>query len=217
MLAGLLGATAFMHSDGYFVTFMTGNAQRAILGYFRDDMRQSVAAGLLLVCFLAGVVVASWCRRHFWLVHPHGTTVLTTLCLVIATAIDVSIGHWDKDPVDFIPIMFVVFGVGAMNTAFVKDGEVSIPLSYVTGTIVKMGQGIERHMNGGSAAEWLGYFMLFASYVVGATIGGLISLVVTGTQMIAIAAVMCSLMTGYTYFHAHRVAFIKANIAREGQ
>ena len=28
-LAGVLGATAFTHSAGYFVTFMTGNAQRA--------------------------------------------------------------------------------------------------------------------------------------------------------------------------------------------
>ncbi|MBY0442904.1 MAG: DUF1275 domain-containing protein [Mycobacteriaceae bacterium] len=216
VLAGLLGATAFMHSDGYFVTFMTGNAQRAVLGYFRGDMWQSVAAGLLLMCFLAGVVVASWCRRHFWLVQPHGTTVLTTLCLVIATAIDVSIGHWSAAPVDFVPIMFVVFGVGAMNTSFVKDGEVSIPLSYVTGTIVKMGQGIERHISGGTAAEWLGYFLLFTSYVSGAAAGGFISLVVSGTQMIAIAAVMCSLMTGYTYFHAHRVAFVKLKAVHEG-
>ncbi|HKI41699.1 MAG TPA: DUF1275 family protein, partial [Mycobacterium sp.] len=32
-LAGVLGATAFTHSAGYFVTFMTGNAQRAVLGY----------------------------------------------------------------------------------------------------------------------------------------------------------------------------------------
>lgn len=34
VLAGILGATAFTHSAGYFVTFMTGNAQRAMLGYF---------------------------------------------------------------------------------------------------------------------------------------------------------------------------------------
>jgi uncharacterized membrane protein YoaK (UPF0700 family) len=44
-----------------------------------------------------------------------------------------------------------------LNTSFVKDGEVSVPLSYVTGTLVKMGQGIERHIAGGKAADWLGY------------------------------------------------------------
>jgi uncharacterized membrane protein YoaK (UPF0700 family) len=209
VLAGVLGATAFTHSAGYFVTFMTGNAQRAVLGYFRDDVLLSVTAGLLLLCFVAGVVTASWCRRHFWVAHPHGPTVLTTFCLVGATALDIVVGRWDTSQLDFTPIMLVVFGIGALNTSFVKDGEVSIPISYVTGTLVKMGQGIERHIAGGRAADWLGYFLLFASFVLGATVGGLISLLVSGTQMLAVGALMCALTTGYTYFHQDRRALLE--------
>ncbi len=167
VLAGVLGATAFTHSAGYFVTFMTGNAQRAVLGYFRDDVWLSVTAGLLLLCFVAGVVVASVCRRHFWVAHPHGPTVLTTFSLLAATAWTSSMRDGKKLQLDFAPIMLVVFGIGALNTSFVKDGEVSVPLSYVTGTLVKMGQGIERHIAGGKASDWLGYFLLFASFVVG--------------------------------------------------
>src|ERR1700758_4580328 len=96
-LAGVLGATAFTHSAGYFVTFMTGNAQRAVLGYFRDDVKLSVSAGLLMLCFVAGVVVASVFRRHFWTGHPHGPTVLTTFSLVTATVVDVIGEGWDED------------------------------------------------------------------------------------------------------------------------
>ncbi len=206
--AGVLGATAFTHSAGYFVTFMTGNAQRAVLGYFRHDVLLSVTAGLLLLCFVAGVVTASWCRRHFWVAHPHGPTVLTTVSLVAATALDILVGRWDQNQLDFMPILLVVFGIGALNTSFVKDGEVSIPISYVTGTLVKMGQGIERHIAGGKAADWLGYFLLFASFVVGGAVGGFISLVVSGTQMLAVAAVVCALTTGYTYFHEDRRALL---------
>ena len=88
-LAGVLGAAAFTHSAGYFVTFMTGNAQRGVLGYFRGDVLLSVSAGLLMLAFVAGVVVASVCRRHFWVAHPHGPTVLTTFSLLAATVIDV--------------------------------------------------------------------------------------------------------------------------------
>lgn len=209
VLAGVLGATAFTHSAGYFVTFMTGNAQRAVLGYFRDDVWLSVTAGLLLVCFLVGVVVASVCRRHFWVDHPHGPTVLTTFSLVAATALDIVIGGWEGSQLDFLPIMLVVFGVGSLNTSFVKDGEVSVPLSYVTGTLVKMGQGIERHIAGGQAADWLGYFMLLASFILGATVGGTISLVVSGTQMLAVASTVCALTTGFTYFHSGRRALLK--------
>jgi len=148
-LAGVLGATAFTHSAGYFVTFMTGNAQRAVLGYFRDDVVLSVTAGLLLLSFVAGVVVASVCRRHFWVAHPHGPAVLATFSLLAATIVDVLDEGWEENQLDFPPVLLVAFGIGALNTSFVKDGEVSVPLSYVTGTLVKMGQGIERHIAGG--------------------------------------------------------------------
>ena len=203
-LAGVLGATAFTHSEGYFVTFMTGNAQRAVLGVFRDDTVLSLSAGALLLCFVAGVVVSSVCRRRYWVEHPHGPTVLTTFCLVFATALDIVLGGWEQSLLDFVPIMFVVFGIGALNTSFVKDGEVSVPLSYVTGTLVKLGQGIERHIAGGKVEDWLGYFLLFSSFVAGAAVGGAISLLVSGTQMLGVAAFVCAVTTCYTYLHADR-------------
>ena len=106
--------------------------------------------------FVAGVVVASVCRRHFWVAHPHGPTVLTTFSLVAATVVDVIDEGWEENQLDFAPIMLVAFGIGALNTSFVKDGEVSVPLSYVTGTLVKMGQGIERHIAGGNAVGLAG-------------------------------------------------------------
>jgi uncharacterized membrane protein YoaK (UPF0700 family) len=209
-LAGILGAAAFTHSDGYFVTFMTGNAQRAVLGYFRHDVVLAISAALLILCFVGGVVVASVCRRHFWVAHPHGPTVLTTFSLVAATAVDILMGRWHEGgKLEFVPILLVVFGIGALNTSYVKDGEVSIPISYVTGTLVKMGQGIERHIAGGSASDWLGYFLLFASFSSGAAVGGAISLVLGGSQMLAAATVVCALTTGYTYFHSDRRALLK--------
>jgi uncharacterized membrane protein YoaK (UPF0700 family) len=208
VLAGVLGATAYTHSAGYFVTFMTGNAQRAVLGYFRDDVKLSVTAAALLLCFVAGVVVASVCRRHFWVAHPHGPTLLTTVSLLGATAADVLDEGWEEVQLDFAPIMLVAFAIGSLNTSFVKDGEVSVPLSYVTGTLVKMGQGIERHLAGGNVTDWLGNFLLFASFVLGATLGGCISLVTNGTGMLATASLLCALTTGYTYFHQDRRALL---------
>jgi uncharacterized membrane protein YoaK (UPF0700 family) len=163
---------------------------------------------VLILCFVAGVVVASWCRRHFWVAHPHGPTVLTTFSLVAATLIDVIDQGWEEVQLDFPPIMLVVFGIGALNTSFVKDGEVSVPLSYVTGTLVKMGQGIERHISGGKASDWLGYFLLFASFVVGAAVGGGIGVLVNGTAMLVVASVICAVTTGYTYFHQDRRALL---------
>jgi uncharacterized membrane protein YoaK (UPF0700 family) len=208
VLAGVLGATAFTHSAGYFVTFMTGNAQRAVLGYFNDDVVLSITAALLLLSFVAGVVVASVCRRHFWVAHPHGPTVLTAFSLAAATIVDVFDEGWSESQLDFPPIMLLAFGIGALNTSFVKDGEVSVPLSYVTGTLVKMGQGIERHIAGGNIADWFGYFMLFGSFIFGATVGGVMSLFVNGTGMLVFSSAMCTLAAGFTYFHQDRRALL---------
>jgi uncharacterized membrane protein YoaK (UPF0700 family) len=67
-----------------------------------------------------------------------------------------------------------------------------------------MGQGIERHIAGGKASDWLGYFLLFASFLVGGALGGGISLIVNGTWMLLVASVICALTTAYTYFHLDR-------------
>ncbi|CPS75456.1 putative transmembrane protein [Mycobacteroides abscessus] len=42
-LAGMVGAVAFLHSAGYFVTFMTGNTERAVLTWFKVTDKQQVA------------------------------------------------------------------------------------------------------------------------------------------------------------------------------
>lgn len=210
-LAGLLGATAFTHSAGYFVTFMTGNAQRAVMGYFAEDgwvgasPWLAVSAALLLVAFVGGVLAASWCRRYFWPTRPHATTLITTLALVLATVLDLTLLGGPELPLPFLPVVLMTFGIGALNATFVdKRGEVSIPLSYVTGTLVKLAQGIERHLGGGELADWLGYFLLFAAFIGGAAIGGGIGLVAGGTYMLAIASLVCAAATVYTYVYAGR-------------
>lgn len=101
-----------------------------------------------------------------------------------------------------MPILFVSFAMGALNTSFVRNGEVSVPLSYVTGTLVELGQGIERHVAGGSVQDWIGYALLHLCFAVGATTGGIVSLVVTGPQMLLVAAGISAAVTVYTYRHA---------------
>lgn len=198
-LAGLVGAAAFTNTAGYFVTFMTGNTERAAVGFFAGTNAMAGAAILLVLVFVAGVIIASLCRRHLWSDHPHGATVLTTVALAIASLVDVVMTGWSAPQVQFVPILFISFAMGALNTSFVKNGEVSIPLSYVTGTLVKMGQGIERHISGGSAKDWLEYFLLYAAFTAGAVAGGVMSLVITGPQVLIAATIVCAVTTLYTY------------------
>jgi uncharacterized membrane protein YoaK (UPF0700 family) len=159
-----------------------------------------VTALLLIATFLTGIVVASVLRRRVWRDHPHGATVLVTASLLVATVVDVLTVGWSGTQVDFAPILFVSFGMGALNCSFVKNGEVWVPMSYVTGTLVKLGQGIERHMAGEDDVHgWLGYALLWLAFTTGAVAGGFVSLVVSGSQMLAAAFVLSLGATVVTY------------------
>ncbi len=204
-LAGMTGATAFTHSSGYFVTFMTGNTERSVLGYFSGTPDLALAALLLIAAFLAGVILASLLRRHVWKRHAHGATVLTTVALTLATVTDLELNGWTGVDVTFTPIALIAFGMGALNVSFVRDGEVSIPLSYVTGTLVKLGQGIERHISGGTVFEWLGYAIVYVSFMIGALVGGALALAASGAQLLLATTVVCAIVSAYTYFHIDKV------------
>ncbi|MEC3956487.1 YoaK family protein [Nocardia sp. CDC153] len=197
VLAGFIGAAAYTHSAGYFVTFMTGNTERAVLGNFSGDHVLAAGAAAIIVCFLAGVFVASICRRYWWTNHPHGATMLTTGALLGAAVVDAFL---EERGIGLIPILFVAFGMGALNTSFVKNGEVSIPVSYVTGTLVKFAQGLERHIAGeGDARNWLGYATQYFSFALGALIGGLVSLVIDGYYMLNAAFLGSLIVASYTW------------------
>lgn len=196
-LAGFIGAAAYTHSAGYFVTFMTGNTERAVLGGFSGDATLASGAALLIACFVTGVFVASLFRRYVWENHPHGATVLATLALLFAAIGEHIIG---ERGIGLTPILLVAFAMGALNTSFVKNGEVSIPVSYVTGTLVKLAQGVERHLAGeGGAREWLGYAVQYGAFALGALIGGLVSVPVNGEYMLDTAVIGSALVATYTW------------------
>jgi uncharacterized membrane protein YoaK (UPF0700 family) len=211
-VAGMVGAVAFLHSAGYFVTFMTGNTERAVVGHFGEPSGKDVAPGAspwaalaLMGSFLAGVVIASICRRRYWSNHPHGATVLTTAALGAAGLIDIAISGWSSVDVNFYPILLVAFALGALNTAFTKNEETYIPLSYVTGTVVKLGQGIERHLHGGGTYfDWLCYLVLLGSFALGGVVGAVIGVVITGPQVLLITALLSLVATIFTFTHTDR-------------
>nr|WP_218719430.1 MULTISPECIES: YoaK family protein [Nocardia] len=206
ILAGFIGAAAYTHSAGYFVTFMTGNTERAVLGWFDNDQLLAVGAITLLFSFGLGVFVASLLRRRWWRDSRHGAAVVTTAALVVAAVVDFALDRTGGQEVGFIPIAFVAFAVGALNTAFVKNGETSVPLSYATGTVVKLSQGIESHVSGGSARDWLGYGGQYAAFAVGAFLGGVMSLVVGGELMLIVAAAVSAAAAMLTAKAARAVA-----------
>ena len=65
----------------------------------------------------------------------------------------------------------MALAMGAENAVFEQDGEVQIGLTYMTGTLVKLGQRITAALLGGARWAWAPYLMLWLGLVLGAVAG----------------------------------------------
>ena len=68
----------------------------------------------------------------------------------------------------------MVLAIGAENAVFERDGEVEIGLTYMTGTLVKLGQRLTAALLGGVRFAWLPYLLLWLGLVSGAVAGAAI-------------------------------------------
>lgn len=154
--AGFVDAMGFIAMNGFFVSFMSGNSTRLGVGLTSNWAWAAVAGGLI-GAFLAGVVAGSVIGR---LAGP-GRRRVYVLCLVslllLAAPVASGLG-WSP-----VALALMAAAMGAENAVFEREGEVSIGLTYMTGTLVKLGQRLADGMMGGDPkaatpylAHWLG-------------------------------------------------------------
>jgi uncharacterized membrane protein YoaK (UPF0700 family) len=165
-LAGFVDAIGFLHLGGFFVSFMSGNSTRLAVAVSDGDWAQATTAGVILLSFVGGVLIGSFCGH---LAGPRRRAAVLSLqtCLLIGAAALHQCGFGTTGTI------VLVLAMGAENTVFLRDGEVSIGLTYMTGTLVKMGQRLAAAVLGGRPLAWLPYFALWCALVSGAVIGGL--------------------------------------------
>ncbi|MGE7207740.1 YoaK family protein [Sphingomonas sp. NPDC019816] len=163
MLAGYVDAIGFQQLGGYFVSFMSGNGTMLALGLATRDRAVHGVAMLaaLLVLFVAGVMAGTLVR----LLMPRGgqSAVLAGVAALLALAAAVG-GR---------AALSMAAAMGAANATFERDGEVSIGVTYMTGTLVKIGQHLARMLTGRTRWAWLPYLLLWIGFVAGASLGAL--------------------------------------------
>lgn len=162
LLAGYVDAIGFQHLGGYFVSFMSGNgtmlAVRLVASGGRAQAAVTILAGLLAM-FVGGVMVGTLIR----LALPRFGQV-TVLLLVGGLLGGVAFwGDWSAPG--------MVVAMGAINATFERDGEVSIGVTYMTGTLVKIGQHLAHMIVGPRRWDWVPYLVLWLGFLVGAGLG----------------------------------------------
>jgi uncharacterized membrane protein YoaK (UPF0700 family) len=159
-VAGFVDAIGYSQSGGFFVSFMSGNSTRlgVALGHWSGE---AAVAFLLIGCFVLGVAGGTVAGRQ-------GASRESAVLWVVAAALTVAAlcgSTWAGWPA----MLLAAFAVGAENATFQRDGEVRIGLTYMTGTLVKIGQSLASLATGSKS----GYVQLWLGLACGAALGAL--------------------------------------------
>lgn len=164
-LAGYLDAIGFIGSGGFFVSFMSGNSTRAGVGLAHGASPALVAACLVGAFVSGAFVCAALVHRTFrWRVRA-----VLGLVAVVLTAAAVA-GAWMSSLAVFA---LVAFAMGAVNLLFEENGDVRVGLTYMTGTLVKLGNRLANAVTGGERWSWLPFAAAWLALVAGAALGAL--------------------------------------------
>jgi uncharacterized membrane protein YoaK (UPF0700 family) len=150
-LAGMVDAVGFLHLGHLFVSYMSGNSTQFAVALGRGRTAEGGSILWLIVLFVAGAAggqaIAHLAgRRHLTCVLATVTALLTAAALQGTAAAP------------------MVLAMGALNAAMHRAGNVAVSLTYVTGTLVKFGQGLGDFLVGAGrgwswaaqALPWLG-------------------------------------------------------------
>lgn len=162
-LAGYVDAIGYLKLGGFFVSFMSGNSTRLGVGLATGRIDAAIAAGLV-GCFVLGVVAGSLTGSAAG--AQRRPMVLALVCVLLAAA--ATLGGLG---VNRLALAAMAAAMGAENAVFAENGEVRIGLTYMTGTLVKLGQRLADLLLGRDRLGWASYLLLWLGLVLGAVCG----------------------------------------------
>jgi len=186
-LAGFVDALGFLSLGGVFVSFMSGNSTRLGVGIAGKGGLVAMIPLVVITLFVAGVMLGRLVR-HYAPKNPSLFVLAFMSVLLLVAAIAGTVG------IPAIAVSFMALSMGAANNVFIREGEVAIGVTYMTGTLVKLGQRLAGIWLGEADRRWLPYFLLWLSLVVGASLGA-VCFARLQLASLWIAALFCAVQT----------------------
>lgn len=158
-LAGIVDAIGYLHLGGLFVSFMSGNSTQLGTALGQGNLAEAGIIAELIALFVAGAaagqIISGIAGR--W----HTTWVLAGVAALLAVA---ALRAAAPEP--------MVLAMGALNASIHRVGNIPVGLTYVTGGLVRLGQGLGDFVTRRSKGwVWLAQASPFAGLIAGATLG----------------------------------------------
>ena len=185
-LAGYVDAIGFLTLGGFFVSFMSGNSTRFGVAVAMGQWDLAATALGLIGLFVVGVVLGSTAARRAGEERKSVVLALEAALLALGAGL-LSAGR------PLLGMVLVVLAMGVENTVFQKGGDVRVGLTYMTGTLVRVGQRIATALHGGARWDWVPFLLLWIGLAAGGSLGALMFLRLGVTALWAAAAVVAGL------------------------
>ncbi len=190
-LAGFVDSLGFLKLGGLFVSFMSGNSTRLAVGLAGGSHVAMVAAELI-AAFVAGVMVGALIARAAGPWRKQAVLALVTAMLGFG-ALATLAGHAGDGLT-----LWMAAAMGAVNNVFLRNGEVSVGVTYVTGALVKLGQSLAAALTGGAPFGWLPHLLLWLGLAAGAVAGAAL-FPVMGLMALWIACALSALLLLWSF------------------
>lgn len=162
-LAGQTDAIGFIVAGGYFTSFMSGNTTRLGVDLVEAASTALVPLGIIgsfLVGVVAGAIMATrwanWRKR----------ILLAVVTLLLGLGAIAALGGANA-----VFLAAAAAAMGFANNTFIRNGEVTVGVTYMTGALVRFGQGLAARLSGRPASSMRGYGSLWLALAAGAASG----------------------------------------------
>jgi len=180
-LAGMVDAIGYLRLSHLFVSYMSGNSTQFAIALGKGDFSQARAIILLIALFVLGAAGGQL------LAHLTGRRHLTWV-LIAAASLLAAAALFSAAPEP------MVLAMGALNASMHRAGRVGVSLTYVTGTLVKLGQGLGDYVASRAVGwDWLQQAAPWVGLVAGAAVAGAAYLRI-GAAAVWIPVVMAGLL-----------------------
>ncbi len=134
-LAGMVDALGYLHLGGLFISFMSGNSTQLAAALGQGDLAEAGMIAKLIVLFVLGAAAGQVLAGFAGARHLAWVLIAVALLLVLAALLATA-----PEP--------MVVAMGALNASLRRAGNIPISLTFVTGVLVRFGQGLGDFLTG---------------------------------------------------------------------
>jgi uncharacterized membrane protein YoaK (UPF0700 family) len=193
LIAGCVDAVGFTELGGYFVSFMSGNSTRLGMHVAYQDWSSALFVGGLIALFVGGAALGALIDD---LAGRFAAASLFLVEAALLAAAAVLIGG--MRPMTGIVLLPVAMGLS--NALVLGERGARVGLTYMTGTLVRIGTGLTRLNRPGEARAVLLDGLLWIGLILGVALGARWQLRFGAEVLLAPAAALVVLSLAELWF-----------------